>query len=192
VKILLADHDTQRAQSLMDSLRAQDASFQLCQPVPGEGLVGAVQRLTPDIVLVDMARPDRDSLDSVRQLHESCPYPVMMFIDEDDPAFMEAAIEAGVVSYHVRGAALPEIKPIMRTAMALFRRNHELTARLAAAEDQLVARRRIDAAKRLLMQRGGLSEPAAHRFLQRRAMESQRRVADIAAKLLREAGEELP
>jgi AmiR/NasT family two-component response regulator len=33
-----------------------------------------------------------------------------------------------------------------------------------------------------------MSEPTAHRFLQRRAMDSQKKLADIAAQMLRDDG----
>jgi response regulator NasT len=187
MKILLADRDQARATALTAELQAQDDAFSIILVGGGENLLDAVRRIAPDVVIVDMARPDRDGLDSLRQLHDQHPYPVLMFTDKDDPAFMEAAIAAGVSSYHVRTAALPEIKPVLRTAIALFRRAQEMAARLAMAEEQLAARHAIDAAKRLLMKEGRLSEPAAHRLLQRRAMEQRKRLADVALAMLRNA-----
>jgi response regulator NasT len=109
-----------------------------------------------------------------------------MFVDDDDPAFMEDAIAAGVSSYHVTGVDLPAIKPILRTATAFFRHTQHLAVRLAQAEEIIASRQTIDAAKRLLMTREGMSEPVAHRFLQRRAMDKQKKLAEIAALLLRE------
>jgi response regulator NasT len=190
MKILLADRDAARAMALAEALQAQDDAFSIILTGSNENLLDAVGRAAPDVVIVDMARPDRDGLDSLRQLHHQRPYPVLMFTDEDDPAFMEAAIAAGVSSYHVRGATLPEIKPVLRTAIALFRRTEALSTRLAAAEDRIAARDTVDAAKRLLMKQGQLSEPAAHRLLQRRAMEQRKRLPEVAAALLRDAGEE--
>jgi response regulator NasT len=109
-----------------------------------------------------------------------------MFIDEDDPHFMEEAIDAGVCSYHVGGVALPAIKPLLRTAMAVFQRMRGLQNKLTDAQEQIEARQLVDAAKRLLMARDKMSEPAAHRFLQRRAMDQQKKITEIAAALLRD------
>jgi response regulator NasT len=97
---------------------------------------------------------------------------------------MEEAIAAGVTSYHVHGVNLPAIRPILRTAIAFFRRTQQISTRLAEAEEQIATRQTIDAAKRLLMGRDGMSEPAAHRYLQRRAMDRQKKVVEIAAQLL--------
>jgi response regulator NasT len=148
-----------------------------------------VQRFAPDVVIVDMARPDRDGLDSVRLLNHQRILPVLMFVDEDDPAFMEEAIAAGVSSYHVHGVDLPAIKPVLRAALAVFQRMQALATRLHDAEAQIAARQTIELAKRHLMTRERMSEPAAHRFLQRRAMDQQKKVVEVAQSLLRALGE---
>jgi response regulator NasT len=151
-------------------------------------LLDAVRRAAPDMVIVDMARPDRDGLDSVRMLSAAQALPVVMFVDDDDPEFMEAAIAAGVSSYHVYDVALPAIKPVLRTAMAFFKRSQAMSTRLAQAEEKIAARRMVEAAKRVLMTEDKMSEPAAHRFLQRRAMDQQKKIVEIAAALLQARG----
>ncbi|GLR65761.1 hypothetical protein GCM10010909_04390 [Acidocella aquatica] len=185
MKILVADCDGNHARELSAQLKAQDDAFSIILAGPGENLLDAVRRACPDVVIVDMARPDRDGLDSVRALNAQQMVPVLMFIDDDDPQFMEEAIAAGVSSYHVGGVTLPAIKPILRTAMAVFQRMRGLQNQLAEAQEQIEARQTIDAAKRLLMAQDKMSEPAAHRFLQRRAMDQQKKITDIAAALLR-------
>jgi response regulator NasT len=184
LKILVAGMDSAAAGALSAQLRASHDAFTIILAAPEEDLLQAVRRTGPDVVVVDMARPDRDGLDSVRALNAEQMLPVVMFVDADDPEFMEAAIEAGVISYHLRGLALPDIKPILRTATGVFQRMRALQNRLSAAEEQIAARQSIEAAKRLLMTRDKMSEPAAHRFLQRRAMDQQKKLAEVAAALL--------
>lgn len=191
MKILVADCDGSHARELSARLKAQDDAFCVTLADAGENLLAAVCRVAPDVVIVDMARPDRDGLDSVRALSAQQMVPVLMFIDDDDPQFMEEAIAAGVSSYHVGAVALPAIKPILRTAMAVFQRMRGLQDRLAEAQEQIEARQSIDTAKRLLMSQDKMSEPAAHRFLQRRAMDQQKKLADIAAALLRDRKTEI-
>jgi response regulator NasT len=186
VKILVADRDGSRAAELAAQLHVQDEAFSITLTAPDENLLDAVRRTQPDIVIVDMERADRDGLESVRDLNSKSALPVIMFVDDEDPFFMEEAIAAGVTSYHVTGVDLPAIKPILRTATAFFRRTQNLTNRLAEAEELIATRQTIDAAKRLLMTRDNMTEPAAHRFLQRRAMDAQKKLAEIAAQLLQD------
>lgn len=189
VDILIAETDSVRAAALAVRLEQMGVGRVRIAP-PASNLADIVNTERPDLVIVDMARPDRGSPEQVRKVTASG-VPVTLFVDEDDPAFMEAAITAGVVSYHVNAAVIADIRPVLRSAIALFRYARTREARLAAAEAELADRRRVDAAKRLLMRRDGMAEPVAHRFLQRRAMERQMRLPEVARALLREAGEDL-
>jgi response regulator NasT len=96
MKILVADCDGSHARELSARLKAMDDKIMVILAQPGENLLDAVRRAGPDVVIVDMRRPDRDGLDSVRALNAQAMLPVLMVVDEDDPHFMEEAIAAGV------------------------------------------------------------------------------------------------
>jgi response regulator NasT len=183
MRVLLADANLDRAASVADHL-ADAGAVDVLRLEPGESLAQAVARLRPDVVIVDMARPDRDQLDSIREVASRHPSPIVLFVDRNDPAFMEAAIEAGVSSYNVVGAALPDVKPIVETAVVMFRRYRQIETELRKAEASLKERALIDRAKALLIQERRMSEPDAYRWLRRQAMDRGRRIADVAADLL--------
>ncbi|MGE4482746.1 ANTAR domain-containing response regulator [Acidocella sp.] len=182
MKILLADSNTARREALAAQLMKLDAAFSVISLAGDVSLLAEVERLRPDVVLVDMARPDRDMLDSLSA--QSAAPPVVMFLDGEDPGFMQEAISAGVSSYHGQDVAPDAAKLVMRLAVAFFQRNQVAAAKLQEVEELATQRRAIDAAKRLLMKEERMSEPAAHRFLQRRAMDQQKRLADVATDYL--------
>jgi response regulator NasT len=107
-----------------------------------------------------------------------------MFVDQDDPAFMEEAIEAGVSSYNLLGSAIPDVKPIVQSAMAIFRRYQRVSEDLSRAEAQLRERETIRTAKAILIQTRRFGEPQAHSWLRRNAMNSGKRMVDIAQALI--------
>jgi response regulator NasT len=183
VRILIADLNTSRAETLEAALRGC-AAVAVTRLAPGEALIDAIRACAPDVVLVDMALPDRTSLDDIRRALADAPLPIVMFVDRDDPELMSAAISAGVSSYNVVAAASPAVPPIIGAAVALFERHARLEARLRAAEASLHERRIIERAKALLMRQRRLSEPEAYRWLRRRAMDQGRRIPDIAAELV--------
>jgi response regulator NasT len=183
MRVLLADANLDRAASVADRL-AEAEAVEVLRMAAGETLAQAVIRQRPDVVIVDMARPDRDSLDSIREIATQHPSPIVLFVDQDDPAFMEAAIAAGVSSYNVVGAALPDVKPIVRTAALMFQRYRQIEAELHKAEASLKERALIDRAKAKLMEERRMTEPNAYRWLRSQAMDRGRRIADIAAELL--------
>ena len=192
MRVLLADDDEDRARALVEALgreaAAREAPIAVQHVGPGELLFDAVARHRPNVVLVDMARPDRDALDNVRSLSRTRPHPVVLFVDEDDPAFMQEAIAAGVCSYNVGSVAAADIKPVLWAAVALFRHMQAGRTAFDAAETRARERAVLDRAKLLLIRERRLTEPEAHRWLQRRAMASGRRLPEVALALLAEAG----
>lgn len=183
VRILLADDDTARAGALTKVLSA-DPSLTILRPRPGELLADAVAALAPDVVLVDMARPDRDALEGIRVVASNAPRPIVLFVDQDDAAFMEEAIRAGVSSYNVLGVPPPDVKPILRAAAAMFRHHQTARAELREAEKRLRERETVDRAKAILIKERRMSEPDAYRWLRTRAMSSARRIPDVAQEIV--------
>jgi response regulator NasT len=184
LKVLLADDNPERAGAVARVLAA-DPGITVLRLQPGAFLADAVAACFPDIVLVDMARPDRDALDGIRQVAARNPSPIVLFVDQDDPAFMEEAITAGVSSYNVLGLPPPDVKPILRAATALFRHHHATREDLRQAETKLEERGAIDRAKAILIKQHRFDEPEAYRWLRRKAMASGRRIADIAREVVR-------
>ncbi len=159
LKILLIDFEPERARSLERVL--EDAGFAgVLRAGADVDLVEAVRRLTPDLVIIDMALPDRDALEGVRALSANAPRPIVMFSDKDDPAFVEDAIAAGVCSYNLSGVPSRDMKGIVASAVALFRRYSRVESELAAANAQLEERRVIERTKALLMASRAISPSA--------------------------------
>lgn len=187
MKVLLADDDAERAGAVARVLAA-DPGLTVTRLKVGESLSEAVCALAPDVVLVDMARPDRDALDGIRRVTALTPRPVVLFVDEDDPGFMEEAISAGVSSYNAIGMPPPDVKPILRAAVALFRRHQSARDELRDAEARLTERVVIDKAKALLIRQRRFSEPDAYKWLRRTAMSSGRRIVDVAGEVVKDMG----
>ncbi|HET6606111.1 MAG TPA: ANTAR domain-containing protein [Rhodopila sp.] len=186
MKVLLADDDAERAGAVAAVLAADDG-LTVLRLDAGRSLADAVTALAPDIVLVDMARPDRDALDGIRQVTAMNAHPVVLFVDEDDPTFMEEAIRAGVSSYNAAGVKPPDIKPILRAATAMFRRHQQTQEELRDAEAKLQAREVIDRAKAILIRQRRISEPDAYKWLRRTAMSKGQRIIDVAGDVIRKA-----
>ena len=184
LKILLIDSDEERALSLTHAL-AQAGFDDVSHAEAGADLVETVRRQAPDLVVIDMALPDRDALEGVRALSAHAPRPIVMFADKDDPAFVDEAIAAGVCSYNLSGVSNREMKSIVASAVALFRRYNRIETELAAAQAALEERRIIERAKATLMAQRKITEPAAYRFLQRTAMNENRRIVQVAADVIK-------
>lgn len=184
--ILLIDSDTERARALEDKLSR--SGYARIVRAQGPDLAAAVERAAPDLVIIDMALPDRDVLEDVRAV--SAANPVVMFAGTDDPGFAQEAIAAGVCSYNLSGVALQDVRPILASAIALFQRYRHVETELAAAKALLDERRMIERAKAILMKNRKMTEPEAYRWLQKKAMNESRKLAQVVADFV--AAEENP
>lgn len=181
LKILLIDTDSDRAQALAEKL-SETGFAEILRAPEATNLAETVERATPDLIIVDMALPDRDALEDIRAV--SGEHPIVMFAGSDDPGFAEAAIAAGVCSYNLSGVALQDVRPILASAIALFRRYRRVEEELATTKAKLEERRLVERAKAILMQGRKMTEPEAYRWLQKRAMDENRKLADIVAEVV--------
>lgn len=148
------------------------------------GLVSRIEELSPDVVLIDLANPSRDELEELFAVSRAISRPIAMFVDRADDSSIEAAIDAGVSAYVVDGMKPDRIRSVLDVAIKRFNAFARLRAELDDARGQLAGRNAIDAAKALLMKKRGIDEPAAYAALRKAAMDSGRKIGDVADALL--------
>ncbi|WP_213230153.1 ANTAR domain-containing response regulator [Caballeronia sp. NK8] len=156
----------------------------LAEVAAPSALHAAVESQKPDVVIIDTESPSRDTLEQLAVMNKAAPRPVLMFSNDADQQLIRAAVGAGVTAYSVEGLAPARLAPIIEVALARFAHEAQLRQRLAKVEDELEQRKVIDRAKRLLMDKRGMSENEAYAALRKRAMDQGVKVAEIARQLL--------
>jgi len=179
----VVDEDPARAAVLESGLLAADAEI-VATVAPSEDLVARVRAVRPDIIIVDMDSPRRDTLESMRTISRDQPLPIVMFVDTADSGLIEEAMRAGVSAYVIDGLAAKRVKPVLDVAIARFKEVQGLRAELAKTKASLGERKVIERAKGLLMQQRGLSEDDAFRALRKLAMDKNQRLVEVAQALL--------
>jgi response regulator NasT len=107
-----------------------------------------------------------------------------MFVDKSDSDAVQAAIDAGVSAYVVDGLRRDRIKPVLDVTISRFHAFRRLQQELEQARSELEDRKLIERAKRMLMERNGISEGDAYTLLRRTAMNQSRKIVDIARALI--------
>jgi two-component system, response regulator / RNA-binding antiterminator len=183
LRIAIVDENPARAAVIEEGLAASGLT-DVTLFTKRHGLVAQIERLMPDVVLIDLANPRRDELEELFIVSRAIARPIAMFVDQADSHAIEAAIDAGVSAYVVDGLKPERIKPIIDVAIKRFNAFARLRAELDEAKSQLAEHKSIDAAKALLMKRRRIDEPAAYALLRKSAMDNGRRIADVADALL--------
>ncbi len=183
LRVLLIDRSPGRAAILEQALKDAGCvvAAKLTEVVD---LYNEVERIEPDVIIIDLESPDRDTLEQMREISRDRPKPVVMFADDDDSDTIAQAIKAGVSAYVVDGLAGKRVKPLMEVAIARFREYQALRTELEQAKSSLAERKVVDKAKGLLMQRRGMSEDEAYKALRKMAMDSNKRIAEVAENIL--------
>ena len=150
----------------------------------GKVLSKMVSDLSPDVIIIDIESPDRDTLEQMRSISRENPKPVVMFSDDNKPESIKEAIEAGVSAYVIDGLNDKRIKSLMDVAIARFREYQALKDELNQVKNTLEERKVIDRAKGILMKHKNCSEDEAYQLLRKSAMQTNQRMIDVARNLI--------
>ncbi|WP_118183386.1 ANTAR domain-containing response regulator [Paraburkholderia phosphatilytica] len=183
LRVLLVTDTDKPIGDLRDAL-ARLGYDMLANTATPQALHAVVATERPDVIIIDTESPSRDTLEQLAVMNATAPRPVLMFSHDANQQLIRAAVGAGVTAYLVEGLDTGKLAPILETALARFAHEAELRERLAQAENELAERKVIDRAKRLLMDRQHLSEPAAYATLRKRAMNQGIKLVEVARQIV--------
>jgi len=183
MRILVAEDETIIRLDLREIL--ERAGFDVCAEArDGEEAVLLARSEQPDVAVLDVKMPKLDGIEAARRILDERPIPIVMVTAYGQDELVSRAIEAGVFGYLVKPFREQDLLPAIRTACA---RHEELTALREQADslaEALVARKAIERAKGLLMEREGLTEQEAFARLRKASQVSGRPMRVVAEALI--------
>jgi response regulator NasT len=190
IRVMIVDENAERAALIEASLR--DTGCEVVARLTGRAdLQATINDSQPDVIIVDMECPDRDTLEDMWRITQDHQRPTVMFVDRSDSASIRAAVKAGVSAYVVGGLSPERVRPVIDVAIARFSEFQTLRRELETARSSLEDRKLIERAKGILMKRRGLDEADAFRLLRKMAMDHNKRLAAVAREVVA-AAELLP
>ena len=185
--IVVVEQDRDRALQIIDALKAS-GSYDVQVIGNVSGLARKIAAFEPDVVLIDIDNPSRDTLEELTIASGPMERPVAMFVSGAASDLTRTAVEAGVSAYVVDGLAPERLMPILDTAVARFQVMRQMRSELAETRRALEERKIIDRAKGLIMKAKGIEEDEAYALLRKAAMNQGKRLADVAEALVESAG----
>jgi two-component system, response regulator PdtaR len=179
MKILVAEDETIIRLDLRDLL-VRSGFDVVAEARDGEEAVALAREHAPDLAILDVKMPRLDGIEAARRILDERPIPIVMLTAYGQDELVSRAVEAGVFGYLVKPFREADLLPAIRTARA---RHEELSAIRDQAEslaEALAARKSIERAKGLLMEREGLSEQEAFARLRKASQISGRPLRVIA------------
>jgi len=183
LRVLVIDESRARAGEICAGLAL--AGCQVAAILPDSAsLAHEVEKLQPDLILIETESPSRDTLEHLAVVDEHMPRPVILFTQDDAGETIREAMRAGVSSYVVDGLDPKRIKPLIEVARARFEAHQALRQELAESNRKLSDRKLIDRAKGVLMKARELDEDGAYHALRKLAMERGKPMAEVARDVL--------
>ncbi|WP_293328881.1 ANTAR domain-containing protein [Parvibaculum sp.] len=183
LKILIIDSNDERA-AVVEAGLSDYGDAQILRMGLLTDLARKVEEIQPDVIFVDVDLPDRDTLESMRNVSDAAPRPIVMFVEESEASLAEEALRAGVSAYIVDGLNAKRVKPILDVAILRFKVFQKMREELDKAKSDLASRKTIERAKGLLMEQRKMSEEDAYRLLRETAMKEGKPILEIADNLI--------
>jgi response regulator NasT len=183
LRILIAEDESIIRLDLRELL--ERAGFDVCAEArDGVEAVELARSESPDLAILDVKMPRLDGIEAARKILDEHPIPIVMLTAYGQDELVSRAVEAGVFGYLVKPFREQDLLPAIHTARA---RHEELAALRDEAEslaEALAARKAIERAKGLLMEKEGLTEDEAFTRLRKASQVSGRPLKIVAEALI--------
>ena len=183
MRILVAEDESIIRLDLRELL--ERSGFEVCaEAKDGLEAVELARTELPDLAVLDVKMPRLDGIEAARRILDERPIPIVMLTAYGQDELVARAVEAGVFGYLVKPFREQDLLPAIRTARA---RHEELAALREQADslaEALAARKAIERAKGLLMERESLNEQEAFARLRKASQLSGRPMRVVAEALL--------
>jgi len=180
--VLLIDSDAERARIVEAGLRG--AAITKLASSDSVNLLTSISELQPDVIIMDCESPDRDTIENLRIVAKENPKPIVMFVEDGDGSLAKEAVRAGVSAYIVDGLTSSRIQPVIEVAIERFKMFEGLQRELEKSKEDLEARKTIERAKGILMDKRKISESEAFASMRKLAMHESITIKQVAEKIL--------
>jgi two-component system, response regulator PdtaR len=152
----------------------------------GDG-VEAVQKardLKPDVILMDVRMPRMDGIEATRRIMADRPSAILMITAFSDQELVRQALDAGASGYLVKPVSDEQLVPAITVARERFAQFTQLHEDVSDLREALEARKLVDRARGILMQRRKMTEEEAYRQLQKVSRDRRQSLKQTAQQVI--------
>lgn len=183
MRLLIAEDETIIRLDLRELL--ERAGFEVCAEArDGLEAVELARTEQPDLAILDVKMPGLDGIEAAKRILEERPIPIVILTAYSQQELIARAVEAGVYGYLVKPFRETDLLPAIETARA---RHTELMALRDEADslaEALAARKLVERAKGLLMDKEKLNEQDAYARLRKASQLSGKPIRVVAEALI--------
>jgi response regulator NasT len=179
MRILIAEDETIIRLDLRDLLERAGHEV-IAEARDGEEAVALARSHEPELAVMDVRMPKLDGIEAARRILDERPIPIVMLTAYGHEELVARAVEAGVFGYLVKPFREQDLVPALETARARHEELATVRGEVESLNEALAARKAIERAKGLLMEKESLSEQDAFARLRKASQVSGRPLRVIA------------
>jgi AmiR/NasT family two-component response regulator len=150
----------------------------------GETAVSLAEQLRPDLVILDVKMPVMDGIAAAERIAGARVAPVVILTAFSQRDLVERARAAGAMAYLVKPFQKKDLLPTIEMAASRFAEIVALESEVSDLNERLETRKLVERAKGVLMEKQGMTEPEAFRWIQRTAMDRRTSMKMVASAVL--------
>ncbi len=181
-RVLIAEDEPIIRMDLREML--EEEGYDVVEATDGDAAVRVAREQRPALVILDIKMPGRDGLSAAREISQDRIAPVLILTAYSQRDLVAEASAAGAMGYLVKPFQKSDLLPAIEIAVGRYQQLAALEDEVGDLTERLEARKTIDRAKGVLMDRYKMSESDAFRFLQRAAMRHRVTMRDVADRIL--------
>lgn len=188
LRILLAEDESIIRLGLRRIL--EEAGHQVVAAPDGRTAVKLARQTRPDLALLDIKMPGLDGLEAAREIYLQRPLPIVLLTAYGDQELVERAAGLPILAYLIKPVNEQELLATLEVVTARFEEQQWLVQQATELEGRLEARKVVERAKGVLMERESLGEKEAYLRIQRQARQERRTMRQVAEAILGEAADD--
>ena len=179
VRVVLAEDEAIIRLDVKEILEEEGYSV-VAETGRGDAAIELAREHKPDLTILDIKMPGLDGLTAAKTIASERLSAVLILTAFSQHDLVEQAREAGALAYLVKPFQKSDLIPAIEMALGRHEQLVALERENADLAERLEARKAIDRAKGRLMDEHGMSEAESWRFLQTSAMNTRRKIGDVA------------
>jgi AmiR/NasT family two-component response regulator len=183
MRVLVGEDETLIRLDLRGML--ESAGYEVCAEAhDGAEAVELARTTEPELALLDVKMPGLDGIEAARRILDERPIPIVIVSAYTERSLVDRAAEAGVFGYLAKPFREEDLLPAIATARARFMQLAAVREQVDTLADALAARKAIERAKGILMEKQSLTEEVAFARLRKASQVSGKPMRVIAEAII--------
>ncbi len=181
--VVIAEDETLIRMDLAEMLTEEGYDV-VGQAGDGAKAIELATELRPDLMILDVKMPVLDGIAAAEAIAAKRIAPVVILTAFSQRDLVERAREAGVMAYLVKPFQKKDLLPAIEMAVSRFTELLALEREVGDLRGRLAARKLVDRAKGILMDRHAMSESDSFSFIQKTAMSERTTMKLVAQRVI--------